>query len=407
MDAQIKKRILEVGVFLGIMLLTFYALLRGQNPGEILQAVLKMSPVCLLVAVLLALFYVCAEGSMIWYLLRAMRGTDYNLKETREIRVNLNTQRNCCVQVQKERQNANQSAETEEKMGEVKKRTDQMERFRRGKNENGGSSWLRCIQYSFIGFFYSGITPSATGGQPVQLYYMNKDGNKGADSTVVLMTVAVVYKFVLVLIGLGILLLWYHPLRMQLQKYFWLYLLGLVLNVVLVTVLLGVMLLPGIMLKVEEKFEAVMIWMNLMRPSEERKKNVREFINSYQNAVNWLKIHPIHLLTVIGLTFLQRCSVFVLTYVVYRGFGLEGTTALKIILLQASVYIAVDMLPLPGAQGITELMYKAIFANIFAGMNLIPSMLVTRGLNFYFLLIVSLGVAVYAHVHSGRLQNVA
>lgn len=359
MDAQIKKRILEVGVFLGIMLLTFYTLLRGQNLEEILHAVLKMSPVCLLVAVLLALFYVCAEGSMIWYLLRAMRETD------------------------------------------------QRERFRRGKNENSCSFWLRCIQYSFIGFFYSGITPSATGGQPVQLYYMNKDGNKGADSTVVLMTVAVVYKFVLVLIGLGILLLWYHPLRMQLQKYFWLYLLGLVLNVVLVTVILGVMLFPGIMLKVEEKFETVMIRLNLMKPSEERKKNVREFINSYQNAVNWLKIHPIHLLTVIGITFLQRCSVFVLTYVVYRGFGLEGTTALKIILLQASVYIAVDMLPLPGAQGITELMYKAIFANVFTGVSLIPSMLVTRGLNFYFLLIVSLGVAVYAHVRSGRLQNVS
>lgn len=354
MDAQIKKRILEVGVFLGIMLLTFYTLLRGQNLEEILHAVLKMSPVCLLVAVLLALFYVCAEGSMIWYLLRAMRETD------------------------------------------------QRERFRRGKNENSCSFWLRCIQYSFIGFFYSGITPSATGGQPVQLYYMNKDGNKGADSTVVLMTVAVVYKFVLVLIGLGILLLWYHPLRMQLQKYFWLYLLGLVLNVVLVTVILGVMLFPGIMLKVEEKFEAVMIRLNLMKPSEERKKNVREFINSYQNAVNWLKIHPIHLLTVIGITFLQRCSVFVLTYVVYRGFGLEGTTALKIILLQASVYIAVDMLPLPGAQGITELMYKAIFANVFTGVSLIPSMLVTRGLNFYFLLIVSLGVAVYAHVNGKR-----
>lgn len=33
-------------------------------------------------------------------------------------------------------------------------------------------------QYSFIGFFYSGITPSATGGQPVQLYYMSKDGEQ-------------------------------------------------------------------------------------------------------------------------------------------------------------------------------------------------------------------------------------
>ena len=354
MDAQIKKRILEIGLFLVIMLLTFYALLRGQNPGEILHAVLRMSPICLLVAVLLALFYVCAEGSMIWYLLQAMH------------------------------------------------RADQMAQLRSGKSENGCSSWLRCIQYSFIGFFYSGITPSATGGQPVQLYYMNKDGNKGADSTVVLMTVAVVYKFVLVLIGTGILLLWYHPLRIQLQKYFWLYLLGLVLNIVLVTVILGVMLLPGIMLNVEEKFETVMIRLNVMKPSDERKRKVREFISSYQNAVNWLKLHPVHLLAVIGITFLQRCSVFVLTYVVYRGFGLEGTAALKIILLQASVYIAVDMLPLPGAQGITELMYKAIFANVFTGVSLIPSMLVTRGLNFYFLLIVSLGVAAYAHMNGKR-----
>lgn len=79
-----------------------------------------------------------------------------------------------------------------------------------------GSSLIRCIQYSFIGFFYSGITPSATGGQPVQLYYMSKDGNRGSDSTVVLMTVAVVYKFVLV---------------------------------ILVVVIAGIMLMPNIMLR--------------------------------------------------------------------------------------------------------------------------------------------------------------
>ena len=57
-----------------------------------------------------------------------------------------------------------------------------------------------------LDFFYSGITPSATGGQPVQLYYMNKDGNKGSDSTIVLMTVAVIYKIVLVVLGVGMLL---------------------------------------------------------------------------------------------------------------------------------------------------------------------------------------------------------
>ena len=36
-------------------------------------------------------------------------------------------------------------------------------------------SFRRCMYYSFVEFFFSGITPGSTGGQPVQLYYMNKD----------------------------------------------------------------------------------------------------------------------------------------------------------------------------------------------------------------------------------------
>ena len=37
----------------------------------------------------------------------------------------------------------------------------------------GGSvPWKRAMQYSFAGFYFSSITPSSTGGQPMQLYYM-------------------------------------------------------------------------------------------------------------------------------------------------------------------------------------------------------------------------------------------
>lgn len=112
-----------------------------------------------------------------------------------------------------------------------------------GKSGSKGSSLFRCIQYSFLGFFYSGITPSATGGQPVQLYYMNKDGNKGADSTVVLMTVAVLYKLVLVWIGCGLLIFCGRPLHLALENYFPLYLVGLLLNIVVIAVVLAAMLL--------------------------------------------------------------------------------------------------------------------------------------------------------------------
>ncbi len=343
MDA--KKRALQIALFLGIMLLTFYALFSGRDLAEIGRAVMRMSPAWLILAVGLAVFYVCAEGYMIWYLLRSMKAN---------------------------------------------------------KDKDRSSSLFRCIQYSFIGFFYSGITPSATGGQPVQLYYMNKDGNRGSDSTVVLMTVAVVYKFVLVVMGFGILLFWFRPLRGELGKYFPLYLLGLALNVILVIVILGVMLLPQVMLKGALFFERLFIRMKIWKPSEKREEKIRTFIDSYQNAVAWLKAHKKKVAYVVLVTFLQRISVFVLTYMVYLGFGLEGSGAMRVILLQASVYIAVDMLPLPGAQGITELMYQAVFAHVFTGAYLIPSMLVSRGINFYFLLVMSLVVVLAVRIAEKR-----
>lgn len=330
---SVKKRGIQIGLFLAIMVLTFYALFSGRDLVEIGEAMKKMSLLYLMPAVALALFFVCAEGYMIWYLLRSM---------------------------QKE------------------------------KKEGNATSLFRCIQYSFIGFFYSGITPSATGGQPVQLYYMNKDGNRGSDSTVVLMTVAVVYKFVLVIMGVGILIFWSRPLVRELGKYFPLFLLGLLLNVILVTVIVGVMLLPDVMLRGAFFFEKLLIRMKLCRPCQEREEKIHQFIDNYHDAVFWLKNHKEKVIFVIAVTFLQRMSMFVLTYMVYLGFGLEGSSAMRVILLQASVYIAVDMLPLPGAQGITELMYQSVFSRVFTGTFLIPSMMVSRGLNFYFLLVVSL-----------------
>ena len=33
-----------------------------------------------------------------------------------------------------------------------------------------------CSLFSFVGFFYSAITPSASGGQPMQVLYMRRDG---------------------------------------------------------------------------------------------------------------------------------------------------------------------------------------------------------------------------------------
>ena len=36
-------------------------------------------------------------------------------------------------------------------------------------------SFKEAMKYAYIGYFFSSVTPSATGGQPLQLYAMSKD----------------------------------------------------------------------------------------------------------------------------------------------------------------------------------------------------------------------------------------
>ena len=60
--------------------------------------------------------------------------------------------------------------------------------------------------FSSVGFFFSCITPSASGGQPMQLYYMKKEKISLPVSTVILMIVTITYKAVLVVVGLGLVL---------------------------------------------------------------------------------------------------------------------------------------------------------------------------------------------------------
>ena len=63
-----------------------------------------------------------------------------------------------------------------------------------------------CFLYSFVGFFFSCITPSASGGQPAQIYYMRKDEIPIPVSTLVLMIVTITYKLVLVVLGIAVML---------------------------------------------------------------------------------------------------------------------------------------------------------------------------------------------------------
>ena len=60
---------------------------------------------------------------------------------------------------------------------------------------------LTYLKYTMIGYFFSAITPSSSGGQPMQVYYMTKDDIDISHSTFALLVQLSAYQFSVVLIA--------------------------------------------------------------------------------------------------------------------------------------------------------------------------------------------------------------
>ena len=185
-----------------------------------------------------------------------------------------------------------------------------------------------------------------------------------------------------------ILLFWQKLLKEHFGGYFFWYIVGLSLNVLLVILLLFVMLKPVLIRHLAEKIIVMAQKCGMKIPKEKWLEKLDGFLDGYRGTVLFFREHKEKILILIVMTFVQRSSAFLLTFLVYLGFGLSGTAMYQILLLQAAIYVAVDMLPVPGAQGITEAMYGKVFLPVFSGQYLVPAMCVTRGVGFYLMLVI-------------------
>lgn len=244
------------------------------------------------------------------------------------------------------------------------------------------SKW-KCFLFSSIGFFFSCITPSASGGQPAQVYYMKKEKIPIPVSTQVLLIVTITYKLVLVIIGLGIAIFGQGFIHTYISDVQWIFYLGLALNVVCVAGMLIFAFHPTIA-------QGFVVWctkllekMKFIKKKKSREEKLVASMDKYRETASYMQGHAGMLLVVFLITVFQRLTLFGSTWFVYKAFGLSGASVVLIVLMQGAIAVAVDMLPLPGGMGISEKLFLEMFASVFGGALLIPGMILSRGLTYY------------------------
>lgn len=245
------------------------------------------------------------------------------------------------------------------------------------------SKILRCFIYSFVGVFFSGITPSASGGQPMQAYFMKKDGIPVSVSAPVLAIITVLYKGVLVLTSLAVLIIRPAVIMKYLEPVMaWMWL-GLALNIVFIAALLSAMFVPGFMRSI--LYFGVRIYKKIFR-----KKNagalmekVDSWIDSYSGVTHCFRKKKKAVAVSFLITVLQRFALFSVTWLCCRALEVKTESAAAITMLQAMIASAVDMLPLPGGTGISESIFHAVFLPIVGDNIVIPLMIMSRGISYY------------------------
>ena len=257
-------------------------------------------------------------------------------------------------------------------------------------------SILRCIRYSFIGFFFSCITPSASGGQPMQIVYVKRDGIKIGYSTLITWIVTICYKSALVILGTVFLIFKRDYCEAALGDWRWLLILGYVLNVGLLAGMIFVFAKPLYARKLGIQIVNLLTAIRLIKNSEKYIMKVSRITKNYSIGAEYVKKHKKVIVNVMLISFLQRILLSSITYIVYRAFGLSGETFITIVAIQTVIGIMVEMMPLPGAAGISEACFVVLFEGIFGG-QLNSAMLLSRGISFYALIIISGLVTLICH----------
>ncbi len=238
-----------------------------------------------------------------------------------------------------------------------------------------------AYKYALAGFFVSAITPSSSGGDPVQLYLMTKDKIPFSQAVVTLFMKMLAFQFVTVTISL-ISFLTSAKLFLNLGNIKYLIFLGIIFNFLLFSMYFLLIFYKQII-----TFLVELVYKFLEKIHYQKLSLLKEKIDNqlleYERLSKILKKEKKVFFKIILITFLELLLYYSIPYFVYLSFGKTSISIFKFISIQSVLFISVSSLPFPGAVGISELSFMRLYKIMYSSKTLASAMIITRFINFY------------------------
>lgn len=263
-------------------------------------------------------------------------------------------------------------------------------------------SWIQAVGVTGAGQFYSAITPSASGGQPMQVLWLHRFKIPASLGTACVSAKFLGFQTAVLSLGAAAWLLNRQLVAQQLHGFRWLILLGYAVNSALITAILLTLPKSRIMDRLIRLLVRLGRKLRIVKNGESVQTAFENAVKDYREALLHLLKHPADAMILYLISVLQIVSYMSVVICLHKAFRLSGTDAMSLLTLQLMLFIAAAFIPLPGAAGAQESGFCLFFQGVFPENQLIAAMISWRFFSYYLLLFSGLALMAFSKLFSAK-----
>ena len=269
------------------------------------------------------------------------------------------------------------------------------------KKLNFKESAKNCI----LGQFFSNLTPSATGGQPFQAFYMNKCGINYGISTSVLLIKFICFQISLTLICGIFIILNFKELTQRNQSFAIIMTISFIINFIIVAFLFLIGFCENIAISITRCLLTLLEKLKLIKNSNTKFEKIKLEIEFFKKNFKIIFKNKKTITYIMCLTIIQILSFHSLNVAIALVFNikLNINQIYKILVGAACIQLSSMFIPLPGSIGGAEVSYYVFYNEIFKTETLSAALLLWRIYSFYVPIILGL----FFYKNSKKTQNLS
>lgn len=248
------------------------------------------------------------------------------------------------------------------------------------------------IKNCMIGQFFNSITPSATGGQPIQAYYLNRCGIEYGFATSALLLKFISFQFSLTFVCIIVMIFKFNEYASKIQGFTALMLIGFTINTCVAIGLILIGFNKKFALVIMRFFVKVLGKLKILKDVDKKLELVSDEVEIFSKGFSTAVANKKVIIKMLLLSIVQILLFYSVNVIIALSFGIHInlSSMFHIISGAACVQMSSTFIPLPGAAGGAELSYYVIYGSVFEAGQISAAVLLWRIYTFYMPIIVGL-----------------